>query len=372
MPIDFPDLDKHGWRGWFEGVLSGFDEKGEPHAPGERLVIYYSYPTGVNSLFSVEGAAQLFSRWDSVVFGQPLQEPDHEEHDNTVAVIDRIHELNPRSKIFGYVSISVANGAGPPLTDQEVIDRIDAWHVMGVDGLLVDEAGFDYQVPRARQNMALDHIHGLTVVGTEAFGSGNRKMVALVNVWVQSDMFAPSKAAALAVDPNIVQASYDLYNPGNTPSTALPGDYSLLETWVIHTDFYPGNHSASIFNIRARADHARHYRDTLGVRWFGGSVVNYGSTDDEDAQVFFDLTQAFALMFGADGWAVDALDYSANVANLAVVKAWDYDRRPYSRNAMYSISNDWFTITRQDLRMRMVGTSTDPGASTWTTTDLGI
>ena len=368
--IDFPEPLEHGWRAWLEELLTDLNDRGEPHTAGERLVIYYGIPQNVNELFDPTQAGALFSRWDLVVFGQPMQNPADVNHAGAVATIAKIHEFNPRARVFGYVSVAVANGAGTPLTDQQILDQVDAWQVMGVDGMLLDEFGFDYDVPRVRQNMVLDYVHNQDVAGTE-----NRRMVALVNAWVQADAFAPSKAAALVVDPFIVQADHDQFNPSNIPSTAKPGDYTLLETWVVNTDFaaYDPNHVAGVFNIRNRAAHARHYRDELGVKWLGASVVNYGTTPSVDAQGYFDLTEAFAKVCGADGWGVDALNYSSSlpVGNLGVVKAWDFDRAGFSRTPDYHVSLDSLTLTRQDLRLRLSGTDVNPGLSTWTITDLG-
>lgn len=351
-----------GWPAQINESLRNLDARIDgQEPPGERLIIYYSYPTGVNELFSVERAAQLFSRWDLIVFGQPLQDPEHEEHDNAVAVIERIHELHPTAKVFGYVSVRVSTQAAPapaPLTDQQIRDQIDAWQEMGVDGMLLDEFGFNYAVPRTRQNMAIDHVH-------------NAGMVCLINAWIQADAFAPSKAAAVAVDPFVNQEHHDLYNPGGIPSRIQPGDYTLLETWVAHTNFYPGPaHLADVFNIEARARHARHYRDVLGVKWLGSSQVNYGSTSNEAARSHFELTQAFARLFGADGWATDAHEYSAETTdgNLAVVKPWAFDRRPLNRAPAPWIANDFLTLDRQDLQLTLTGTSTAPG-SPWTFTE---
>lgn len=359
--IDFPARHTFGWGNWLEGLLSDLDSRAEPLPPGERLCIYYSYPTGVNSLFSVERSAQLFSRFDLVVFSQPLQEPDHEEHANTVAVAARIHELNPRAKVFGYVSCAVANGASLALTDQQIRDQIDDWQATGVRGVLLDEFGFNYQVPRTRQNMAIDYCHALG-------------LTCLINTWVQADAFAPNKAAALAVDPFIVQAQHDAYNPTGIPTTIAATDYALLESWVAHTSFYPGPaHLADIFNIEARARHASHYRDTLGVRWLGSSQVNYGTTSDEDALAYMRLTQSFARLFGADGWATDAHEYSAELTpgNFAVVKPWTFDRRPQVRDVAPWIAGDFLTLNRQDLQLTLTGTSTAPG-SAWTAVESDI
>jgi hypothetical protein len=362
--VEFPPRHSFGWGNQIEGLFTDLDARGEPHPPGERLCIYYGIPQNVNSLFDPEQAAALFSRWDLIVFGQPMQDPNDVNHAGAVTTIARIQTMNPRARVFGYVSIAVANGASAALTDQEVRARIDAWAATGVDGLLVDEAGFDYQVPRARQNMAVTYIHNLG-------------LVALVNVWNQVDFFATTAAEAQEVDPfrGDTTALWNTYNPGNVATVAGPTDFTLLETWIVNTDFdaYDPNGIAGIFNIRHRARHARYFRDLWGVRWLGASVVNYGTTTGGDAQDFFDLTQAFARMCGADGWGVDALNYSSTgpSGNLGVVKAWDFDRSGVPKEPEYHVSNDSLTLTRQDLRSRLTGTSDQPGQSTWTITTLG-
>lgn len=362
--IDFPARHTFGWGNWLEGLLSDLDSRGEPLPPGERLCIFYGIPQNVNSLFDPEQAAALFSRWDLVVFGQPMQDPDDVNHAGAVTTIARIQALNPRARVFGYVSLAVANGASSALTDQQVRDRIDAWQATGVDGMLLDEFGFDYEVSRTRQNMAVDYCHALG-------------MVCLVNVWNQVDAFAVTAAEAQTVDSfrGDTAALWAAFNPTNTASTATATDYTLLETWVANTDFgaYAPNGIAGVFNIRHRARHARYFRAALGVKWLGASVVNYGTHTLNEAQAFFDLTQAFAKMCGADGWGVDALNYSSSApaGNLGVIKAWDFDRTGTSRLPDYQVALDSLTLTRQDLRLRLSGTNVNPGLSVWTITDLG-
>jgi hypothetical protein len=361
----FPPRHTFGWGNQIEALLTDLYERGEPLPPGERLCIYYGIPQNVNSLFDPEQAAALFSRWDLVVFGQPMQDPNNVDHAGAVETIARIRAMNPRAVVFGYVSLAEANGVSAPLTDQQVRDQIDAWQATGVTGMLLDEYGFDYEVPRSRQNMAVDYTHDLG-------------MRVLVNVWNQVDAFAVTAAEALEVDPfrGDTTALWNEFNPANTASTIAAGDYTLLETWIVNTDFaaYDPNGVAGVFNIRHRARHARYFRDLLGVKWLGASVVNYGDTTTEQQQGFFDLTEAFARICGADGWGVDALNYSASlpVGNLGVVKAWNFDRSPLPKTPDYHVTGDSLTLTRQDLRLRLTGTDVNPGLSTWTITDLGV
>lgn len=362
MTIDFPAPLEHGWRPWLEGLLTNLDERGEPHAPGERLCIFYGIPQNVNELFDPEQAAALFSRWDLVVFGQPIQDPEGVDYPGAVQTITRIKQMNPRARVFGYVSLGVTTAN---LTDQQIRDQIDAFHTMGVTGMLLDEYGFDYHVSRIRQNAAVDYCHQLG-------------LAVLVNAWIQVEAFAATLAEAVAVDSFVDQVRFAQYNPGNTPPTIAAGDYTLLETWIVNTEFadYDPNGVAGIFNIRHRARHARYFRNTLGVKWLGASVINYGdpAITPEQEQAFFDLTEAFALVCGADGWGVDAFNYSSSLpaGNLGVVRAWNFDRRPYTRLPDYHVSLDSLTLTRQDLRLRLSGTNVNPGQSVWTITDLGV
>lgn len=335
---------------------------GTPFAlPGERLIIYYAIPANVNLVFDVERAAQIFSRWDLIVFGEGLQEPASPDHASTVSVIARIKVLNPKAKIFGYVSLGVTT---VNLSEAVMKDKVDKWKTTGADGMLLDEFGYDYQVPRARQNTMIDYVHG-------------KSMACLINVWNQVEAFAPNGAAAFAVDPNTIIGTHTTYNPGGVPTTATAGDYTLLEAWIVHTDFgaYNPNHIASIFNIRARADHVRFYRDAIGIKGLGSSVVNYDTTTDAKATEYFQLTEDFSRLFGLDGWGTDALNYSATggAGNLAQVKMWEYDRDPFVRDAGYWLDatppDDWLTFKRDDLPLTMSGTSTTAGVGEWTSSD---
>lgn len=367
MAITTPELDQDPWDGTLNAALRNLDARAETHPPGERLIIYYSYPTGANNLFSVDRVAALFSRWDLVVFGQPLQEQEHEEHANAVAVIAKIHAFNPAAKVFGYVSLALGNGDSAPLTDAEIRARVDAWAAMGVDGMLLDEAGGEYLVTRSRQNMALDYVH-------------DQDLVALLNVWVQPDVFCPHVDELPADLTAELVDRFSVVNPGNIASTALPGDYTLLESWVVATDFdfYQPNGLASIYAIRNRADHARRYRADLGVKWLGSGTVDYGpGMTAAERRSLFNLNEDFARLFGADGWGIDALDYASNTSpstpgNLAAVQPWGFDRAPLPRNAAYDITFDWLHLARHDLQLTLDGTSVEPGEAVWTSSNVRL
>ena len=66
-----------------------------------------------------------------------------------------------RPHVFGYVDLGRTNWLSIP----DLIDRIERWGAMGADGIVLDEAGYDFGVTRERQNAAVSaaHARGLRV-----------------------------------------------------------------------------------------------------------------------------------------------------------------------------------------------------------------
>jgi hypothetical protein len=141
-------------------------------APG-RLAIYYGIPSLVNGAGgSVEHAAAVFGGYDVVVFGAGLQHPSSTERRPTAAIIARLAATRPSTRVFGYIPLGDASAL--PLA--AVAEAIAQWKAMGVHGIFLDEAGFDFGVTPARQSAAVDAVHraGLT---------------AFVNAWQPDDVF---------------------------------------------------------------------------------------------------------------------------------------------------------------------------------------
>ena len=139
-------------------------EAERPAEPG-RLAIYYGIPSLINgSNGNIERAARDFARFDVVVFGDGLQfeqaQPGRPsagpiEHQRTSLIVRRLAALHPSLSVFGYVPL----GAGVHLSPAEINDSVGRWSAMGVRGIFFDEAGFDFNVTRERQNDAIDAAH---------------------------------------------------------------------------------------------------------------------------------------------------------------------------------------------------------------------
>ncbi len=145
-----------------------------PRIP-KRLAIYYGYPSVVNGAAGdVEKAAKAFSSYDVVVFGDGVefadQLPDRaptgvgaDENQKARSIISVLAQRHPAPRIFGYICL----GDSQRLSEQDIQRRVHLWKDMGVSGIFLDEAGYDWKIiDRKRQNAAVGYIHSL---GLSAF-----------------------------------------------------------------------------------------------------------------------------------------------------------------------------------------------------------
>ena len=139
-----------------------------------RLAIYYGYPSLVNgSRGAVEKSAHVFSSYDVVVLGDGIEffdrkpgrypKGDPAEHEKTLEIMATTQRKNPRVRFYGYVCLGEIRSRGREhvLSATEIEQRIALWKRMGVAGIFLDEAGYDWPiVDRKRQNLAVEYIHG--------------------------------------------------------------------------------------------------------------------------------------------------------------------------------------------------------------------
>ncbi len=143
-----------------------------PRIPA-RLAIYYGYPSLVNgSRGDAEKSANVFSSYDVVVLGDGIEFPDRKpgrspagdpaEHAKALQIIATTQRKNPRVRFYGYVCLGEMRSPGREqvLSSAEIKERIALWKRMGVSGIFLDEAGYDWPiVDRKRQNLAVESIH---------------------------------------------------------------------------------------------------------------------------------------------------------------------------------------------------------------------
>lgn len=169
----------------------------------QKLAIYFAYPSGVNSTFSVDGAANVFKDYNQVVFGAGLEETTHPDHQNTVNIIN--HPLMSKTRVFGYIDSTL---------DLNVIqDKIDKWAAMSVYGIFLDQFGYDFGLTRAKQRSIIWSVHEKDTKGLKAF----------VNAWNVDDVFS---------------SDVSTNNPDGLPPNLNANDYYLAESFTIVNGAY--------------------------------------------------------------------------------------------------------------------------------------
>lgn len=259
-----------------------------PLAPAS-LAVYYGYPSLVNGAAgNVERAAAVFGQYDVVVFGDGLEFADvdprrrpvgagPDEHRRTRAIIERLRASAPAMQIYGYVDL----GNSQQLSADELQRRSRLWADMGVTGIFLDEAGYDFGVTRDRQNAIVDYIHGL---GLSAF----------FNAFNPDDVFGSA-----AVPLNTLGGG----NPAGMPPRLGSKDAYLLESFQVRlgkTESWPA--------WSARTASAIAHRDRYKTRIFGVTTT----TAETETQATSLLAYAWwsAVLWGLDGFGWGEPDFS--------------------------------------------------------------
>lgn len=254
-----------------------------------HLAIYYGWPSLVNGAQNNNAAATVFGEYDVVVFNQGLEEPPHGDHVKTKEIIQLLH-ANHTTKVFGYIngpqwntSWSVTNM--PPVNWQ---GHLDLWVAMGVDGIFIDEFGYDWGTTRVAQNAMLDAVHA-------------RGLPAFVNSWFIDHTFS---SAPDPVFPN--------GNPNSIPSHILATDLYLLESFTI----IQGNYDTCVRPVFdtwvTKADKALAYRQTFGTDMWAMTTAD--RLDDAEVTVEERLSFAWhaTAMYGLNGFGWTEPQFSAS------------------------------------------------------------
>jgi hypothetical protein len=289
-----------------------------------RLLVYYGVPQGVNEVYDNAYASQIFSRWDYVVFGEGLEDPANAYNASSITIMSLATELNPQIQFFGYIDLGVTT---ENLSISTMQTQVDQWQSMGVSGIFLDTAGYDYDVPRSRLNTMLDYIHGLN-------------MSAIVNAFTPDDVMSSAVNAT--------------YNPDGTPTHMGGTDFYMLESWLVNTGSYTPAGYTLTYDLKTRGDSAASYRSTLGVKLLAIGSVDYSSYTAEEITKFFKMQEAAALAYSLDGHGIGAYEYSAVAPNANAVVTFDYyDEYPrfYNTSTTYNINGPWTEISRPDIEL---------------------
>ena len=262
-----------------------------------RLAIYYGYPSLVNvANGDVEKAASVFSRYDVVILGDGLEFPDKpfgryspgdpEEHLKVLRIIRAVRDRSPGTRFYGYVclgEIPTPNGEKISLTRKQLEERMLLWKHMGVVGIFLDEAGYDFSiVTRERQNMAVRIIHEL---GLSAF----------MNAYFLDHLFS--------LENKLPHADGTAKNSDHLPPLLDGRDLFLLESFQVRNGNYEG-----VSEWQARLNLALKYRRRYGAHIFAATTT----TEQEPFSAEkFNYAWWTAFLYGLDGFGWGEPNFAA-------------------------------------------------------------
>ncbi len=274
----------HGKLGWhYQDVVQATYRK------PDNLLIYYGWLNSFNSAvngWNNEKVAQDMAKYQLIVIGDGVEDPGHGDYSNTEVIIPRIKELNPNTKIFGYVSVnqSLANFQ----------TKVSQWETLQVDGIFMDEAGYDYGSTatngRAAFNTKVDYVHGKTYAN-----------LCFVNSWNMDHIIGTTNDASY---PNTT------WNPNLLASNLTYNDYYLLESFAVNSAAY-GNDYEVKTDWEARGNKAIDHRYNYGINLVGSCIIEDGHGS---ATALLNFAFTSALMFSLDAFGSSDIYYGAGSA----------------------------------------------------------
>jgi hypothetical protein len=251
------------------------------------LLIYYGWLSSFNSdtnAWTNEKVAQDIAKYNYVVLGDGVQLPTHGDYSNAQVIIPRVKALNPRTQIFGYVT------ANQDLAAFQT--KVDNWDTLNIEGILIDEAGYDYGVTRDELNSRIDYVHNKTYT-----------KICFVNAWNLDHI--------LGVE-NDVNYPNSIYNTTSGTSNLTANDWCLLESFPINTSSYTstaGYESKTDWAARGSKANLKRYEYNINVAAVG--IIN---NSNGEGQELFNFGFVSAMMWNLDAFGTSDVYYGANSA----------------------------------------------------------
>lgn len=260
----------------------------EPVARPKQLCIFYGWPSYVNSSGGdVDRAIAEFGKCDMTVLGDGIEHAAHGDHWPTATIITALRQAG--KEVFGYIDLGVSTQNLSIATMQAFVNE---WQAMGASGIFLDDAGYDYEVTRARQNEMVDYIHGAG-------------MTVFMNAWQIDDVLAGT----------------DESGNGN-PSRLAAGDVYLAESWLIAGGAYQ-----SLRYWAEKADKAGSYVRQKGVRIAGVTTAALNKAAAKDLGTNkFRMGFYGAAMYNIAAWQWTDAGYGSGNNKLMFYNtlSWDY------------------------------------------------
>ncbi len=276
--------DIHSKDGWHSQEV-----KKAVYVKPENLLIYYGWLNSFNyteNAWSNEKIAHDMAKYTLIVFGDGIQDSGHGDYANTQVIVPRVKAINPYTKVFGYVTANQAMSAFETKADQ--------WDGLGVDGIFMDECGYDYGTTRSGFNERVDYVHGLT-----------NATLCFANAWEMDHIIGTTN------DPSYPNSTY---NTVSGESNLTFNDWFLLESHPVNTTSYAGNGGyESKVNWSYRASKAAAHRYAYEINLAAVGIINNNNANGQD---LFDFGFISSLMWSLEGFGTSDTSYASGSATV--------------------------------------------------------
>jgi hypothetical protein len=296
----------HGKHSWHRNEIMEVSYK-RP----KDILFYYGWVNSFNSSingWNNENVALDIAKYNIVVFGDGVQNPSHGDYSNTITILTRLKELKPDILIFGYVTANQELSSFKTKSDQ--------WNDLGIDGIFLDESGYDYGVSRSEFNERVNYVHGLS--------SSN---IAFANAWNTSHILGVENDASF---PNTT------FNPSEIKSTLNEEDWILLESFPINTSSYASGYESKGDWIY-RGQKAVALRYTYKVNFASVGIIN---NDNANGQSLFNYQFISSLMWSLEACGTSDSFYGASSASVAYWERPDVSDMGKIWSIYPSVAND--------------------------------
>ena len=180
----------------------------------KHLLVYYGYPVAFKGIWDAAAvAAEIAANYDYWVVGDTYQDPAHAEYASTVSIVNVVRAAG--CKVYGYVPTG-QNTSGLSLAQMQV--RVDQWDTIGVDGVFLDEFGFDYGNTRTRQKSIVDYVYG-------------KGLPYCANAWTAEDFMCDNVNELPWPSNDWRYVNFATGNPTNLVLPRTPADCYLIENF---------------------------------------------------------------------------------------------------------------------------------------------
>jgi len=181
----------------------------------DGLLIYYGYPIAYSGIWDVNGVVNaIASKYKYWVVGDTYEAPTQEVYASTAAIISGVRALGVI--VYGYVPIG-QNTSNRTMPTMKL--SVDRWITLNVDGIFLDEFGFDYLNTRERQIDIVNYVH-------------SKNLPICANAWIFEDFVCDNISEIPWPANDWRYSNFQTYNPNNLPLTRFPTDSYLIENFA--------------------------------------------------------------------------------------------------------------------------------------------